>query len=169
MSDNPAKDALYELLDYLEQVETRTGALLQFLRDNDIVTDENFAPYLKQASNATDIKSRAIHARFDFLFNTDDAKPATEVMIPAPGEASQQVPPEGQKEQDERAKTDTLDCGGQKSEEKSKTARENEPSEIVAGREAAKDRHPSKPDKKRAEADRKKEHEPNRNKEKDAA
>ena len=153
MSDNPAKDALYELLDYLEQVETRTGALLQFLRDNGTVTDKNFAPYLERASNATEVKSRAIHARFDFLFHTDDAKPATEVMTPAPGATGQQAPPEGKKEEErskETAETDAPDTGEQKSEEKPKAPQENEPSEIIAGREAGKDREASKDKEKKA-------------------
>lgn len=68
MADNPTKAALYELLDYLEQVETKCGALMAFFRANGTLTDETLAPYLEQADNATDIKSRAIRARFDYLF-----------------------------------------------------------------------------------------------------
>ena len=78
MAENNFREALEELLDYLEQVETQSGAVLQFLRDKGIVTDENFAPYLDKAGDATSVKSRAMRARFDFLFTTDDVKPATE-------------------------------------------------------------------------------------------
>jgi hypothetical protein len=93
--DNPAKDALYELLDYFEQVETQSAALLACLRDNGIVTDEKLAPYLAKAADATEVKSRAMHARFDYLFNTDQTtKPATEANPTPPKERPTQ--PEGE-------------------------------------------------------------------------
>lgn len=78
MAENNVREALEELLDYLEQVETQSGAVLQVLRDMGMISDENFRPYLEKASNATSVKSRAIRARFDFLFTKDEAKPATE-------------------------------------------------------------------------------------------
>jgi len=78
VSDNHTREAMEELLDYLEQVETQSGAVLELLRDAGIATDEKLAPYLERSSNATDVKSRAIRARFDFLFTEDEAKPATE-------------------------------------------------------------------------------------------
>ena len=80
MADSPAKEALYELLDYLEQVETKCGALMAFFRANGTITDENLAPFLERADNATDVKSRAIRARFENLFARDETTvPATDV------------------------------------------------------------------------------------------
>lgn len=91
MPDNPTRDALEELLDYFEQVETRTGALLLLLKDKGIIkSDEELKPYLDQASNGTDVIARAVHARFDFLFTKDDAKPATE-GVPAPSATNTNV------------------------------------------------------------------------------
>jgi len=78
VAENSVREALEELLDYLEQVETQSEAVLQFLRDNSGATEEKLALYLEKAGNATEIKSRAIRARFDFLFTTDDAKRVTE-------------------------------------------------------------------------------------------
>jgi len=151
--DNPTKDALNELLDYLEQVETQSGAMLAFLRDNDILTDENFAPYLEKASNATDVKSRAIRARFDFLFNTDDAKPATDV-VPAPHQqAGQGTPPQPESKRDK---------------EKSSSRTEDEPSGIIAGREADNGSFAKGLDEKRPEPNRSTQ-EPDRSKRNDAA
>ncbi|MGZ4815366.1 MAG: hypothetical protein ACXVZV_08150 [Terriglobales bacterium] len=81
MSENPTREALEELLDYLEQVETRTEALVLLLKDKGIITsDEEFKPYLDQASTPTDVISRAIHARFDALFNPEEAVAATEAV-----------------------------------------------------------------------------------------
>ena len=87
MADNPTKEALYELLDYLEQVETKCGALMAFFRANGTITDDAIAPYLKQADDATDVKSRAIRARFDYLFDTEDTvTPATDANPQPPQE-----------------------------------------------------------------------------------
>ena len=86
MPDNPTREALEELLDYLELVETQSGAVAAFLRANGTITDETLAPYLEQAATATDIKSRAIRARFDFLFNVDSNKSATDVNPSMPSQ-----------------------------------------------------------------------------------
>jgi len=92
VADNPTKEALYELLDYLEQVETESGALMAFFRANGTITDEKFAPYLEQAENATDVKSRAIRARFEHLFTSEETVvTATEAN---PGTPNQRPPQE---------------------------------------------------------------------------
>ena len=88
MLDNPVREALEELLDYLEQVETQSAAVFAFLRESKVANDKKLAPYLEQAANATSVKSTAIRARFDYLFTKDDAKPATEVN---PGSADNQA------------------------------------------------------------------------------
>jgi hypothetical protein len=130
MPDNPVKDALYELLDYLEQVETSSGALLAFLKDNGTVTDEKLAPYLEQASTATEVKSRAIHARFDYLFRTDEtAKPATEANPTPPNErptrATGPAESTAEKDKNERAQ-------GTPEERKNKKTDDTTPSDKAA-------------------------------------
>ena len=78
MPDSPTREALEELLDYFEQLETRTRAILLLLKDKGVIkSDEELKPYLDQASTPTDVISRAIHARFDSLFSQDEAKPST--------------------------------------------------------------------------------------------
>ena len=104
MADNPAKEALCELLDYLEQVETKCGALMAFFRANGTISDQNLAPFLEHADNATDVKSRAIRARFDNLFAAD------ETTVSAP-EANPQTP-------DQQASTGTGSQSNQSDEEK---------------------------------------------------
>lgn len=84
MSDNPAKEAFTDMLTHLERLETLTGALLQLLKDNGTATDEKLAPYLEQASTASDVRMRAARARLEHLFTADEkAKPATEAAPPA--------------------------------------------------------------------------------------
>ncbi len=85
MPENATREALEELLDYLEQVETQSGAVFSFLKDNGRMTDEKLAPYLEQARTATGVKSRAIRARLNFLFSPENTnKSATDVNPTSP-------------------------------------------------------------------------------------
>jgi len=51
-----AEELLNELGSSLEMLETQQGALLQFLKDKGVITDEQFAPYLTQAGNASNVR-----------------------------------------------------------------------------------------------------------------
>jgi len=64
-----AQELLNELGSSLENLETQQAALLQFLKDKGIVTDEQLAPYLNQAGNASSVRWRAAHARLEHLFS----------------------------------------------------------------------------------------------------
>jgi len=59
-------DGLFEML---ENMETQTVAILQFLKDHAGATDEKLKPYLDQASNAASVKWRAHRARMEHLFS----------------------------------------------------------------------------------------------------
>lgn len=173
MPDNPAKEAFDDLLTYLERLETQTGALLEFLRNNGTVTDEKLAPYLEQASKASDVRMRAARVRIEHLFSAQDlAKPATEA-VPAPSGAESAKEKDKAQPQPAAKSAESKPAGTEeetkKPEEKQKTVekeepqpttkdssakdslpKEKEPSEIAAGREAAK-HSPSKKEKKGTE------------------
>jgi len=68
MSDNPTEQVLNDLFRYIEVLETQNGAILQFLKDRGIVTDEQFAPYVEKAATASDVKWRAARVRMEHLF-----------------------------------------------------------------------------------------------------
>jgi hypothetical protein len=68
MSDNPAQQVLTDLFGYLESLETQCRAVSQFLRDKEKVTDQQLAPYLEQAANASSVKWRAARVRMEHLF-----------------------------------------------------------------------------------------------------
>jgi hypothetical protein len=139
VSDNPTKEAFSDLLAYLEFLETQTRALLQLLKDNGIVTDEKLAPYLEQASKASDVRMRAARARIDHLFSADEeAKPATE-FVPQPTnqqdtQAAPQQPtaksPEGKNEREEKTRL---------------PPQRKEPAEVSSADVAARDKAPEKP------------------------
>jgi hypothetical protein len=61
---------LDELVSSFEPLDTRTAALLQFLKAKGIVTDEEFAPFLEQAGNASNVRWRAARLRIGSLIST---------------------------------------------------------------------------------------------------
>ena len=55
----PIKEILDELYSLLETLETQNLALLQFLKDQGMATEEKLAPYLDRAGNASSEIGRA--------------------------------------------------------------------------------------------------------------
>jgi len=70
MDGNTMLQAFEELFPYLESLETRSDAILQLLRDKDQVTDEQLAPYLEQAGNASNIKWLGARKRIEYLLSS---------------------------------------------------------------------------------------------------
>ena len=68
MSDNPAKEVLSDLFPYLESLETQCAAIMAFLKEKGIATDEQLAPYVEQAKDASNVKWQAARVRMEHLF-----------------------------------------------------------------------------------------------------
>jgi hypothetical protein len=66
-TDNPIKEVLDGLFTLLETLETQNDAVLEFLKDQGIATDEKLAPYLERAGSASSVKWRAARARMAYL------------------------------------------------------------------------------------------------------
>ena len=73
----PLKEILGELFAVLEAQETHSVAVLQFLKDQGIATDEKLAPYLEQAGRASNVKWLAARMRMEHLL-TPIQKEATD-------------------------------------------------------------------------------------------
>jgi hypothetical protein len=67
MELHTAEEILEELLPPLEALETQSGAVLQFLKEKGIATDEQLAPFLEQARNASNVRWRAARLRINHL------------------------------------------------------------------------------------------------------
>lgn len=74
MNVDLAQELLNELGSSLENLETQHSALLQFLKDNGILTDDQFASYLAQAEKASSVRWRAARIRLESLFRTERRK-----------------------------------------------------------------------------------------------
>src|SRR5262249_7606230 len=53
INENPLQELLNEIISSLEPLEARSDAIYQFLKAKGVVTDEDFAPFLEQAANAS--------------------------------------------------------------------------------------------------------------------
>ena len=74
MNVDLAQELLDELGSSLKNLETEQAALMQFLKDNGMLSDEQFAPYLEQAGKASSVRWRAAHTRLERLFSSERQK-----------------------------------------------------------------------------------------------
>jgi hypothetical protein len=83
-----AEQVLDELLPSFEALETHNEAILQFLKDKGIATDEQLAPYMEQARSASTIRWRAVRLRMNRLL-TPVFKAAEKTAEESPAESVQ--------------------------------------------------------------------------------
>jgi hypothetical protein len=65
---NIVQEILHDLFSSMEALETQNTAMLQFLKDKGIATDEELASHLEQAGNASGVRWRGVRVRADYLF-----------------------------------------------------------------------------------------------------
>jgi len=74
MNSELARELLDELGSSLEKLETQHAALLQFMSDKGIVTEDEFAPYLERAGKISSVRWRAARVRLERLFSAEKMK-----------------------------------------------------------------------------------------------
>lgn len=77
MNVRAAQELLHELGSSLETLETKQEALLQFLKDKGMVSDDQLRPYLDRAGNASDVRWRAVRVRLEHLLSAENKEEQT--------------------------------------------------------------------------------------------
>jgi hypothetical protein len=75
---NPIAEIFDEVFTLMEDLETRSVAVLEYMKEQGGVSDEKLAPYLDRAAAASDVRWRAARARMEHLL-APKPKSATEV------------------------------------------------------------------------------------------
>jgi hypothetical protein len=85
MDEEIVKQILDELFSFFESSETQSAALLLFLKDQGVTTEEKLAPYVKQAATTSEVRWRAARVRMGALLASalKDPEPASEKKITA--------------------------------------------------------------------------------------
>ena len=129
-----------ELLPSLEALDTKCAAILQFLKNKGIASDDELAPYFEQAGNASSVRWRAARVRINHLLSTpqpeekDKAKQSGETSekSPEPPTSKRSTEAEGEKpkkdEGDVKKTTDNAQGQSASSEEAKKEARKDDQS-----------------------------------------
>jgi hypothetical protein len=100
------QEILHELFSSLETLDTQSTAILQFLKDKGIGSEEDLAPYFEQAGNASNVRWRAVRVRIDYLLSS--AMQAAEAIQTAERDAKKEAPkPQKSREESKDKSTET--------------------------------------------------------------
>jgi hypothetical protein len=117
------KEIFDEMFTLLEDLETRNVAVLEYLREQEGVTDEKLAPYLDRASAASNVKWRAARVRMEYL------------LAPAPKSTAEQGKDEKSKGLQAQTKEKESGNGGANAEDGKEQGKKAESKEL--GKELA--------------------------------
>jgi hypothetical protein len=132
MSRNPAEDVLNELLPYFEAIDTQNAAIVQFLKDKRVVSDEQLAPYLERAAKASNVRWHAARLRMGRLFSVPETKGEASAEKAEPSQQRTPQPgADGDKHPEERDRGETAERKSEANADRSdeKTADSPEPPE----------------------------------------
>jgi hypothetical protein len=102
MDENVVREMFHELFTSLEALETQSSAITQFLKDKGITNQEELAPYLERAGNASNVRWLAARVRMDHLLSS--------AMKGAEQEAKKEPPKAAENSQEANAANDRSDA-----------------------------------------------------------
>ncbi len=103
MDEKILQQILDEIFPSFEALEARGAAALQFLKDKGVATEEDLAPYIRQAETAASVRWRATRARVNYLLLSvvkDSATKAEGKTAEPPKESENQAPENKQQARD---------------------------------------------------------------------
>jgi|SRR5215469_14893921 len=150
MDAKVGEQLLDELMPALEALDTQAAAIVQFVKDKGIATDEQLAPYLEQARNASSVRWRAIRLRLARLLSLAEraAEKAPENVQPQKEEKAKE-----DKEQKPEAEKPKAEKAEERTEKKKSVPRETHAKSDdsgAAGKKHDDERQEGKPDQKPA-------------------
>lgn len=113
MDPTIAQEILDEVFSSLEALETQSAALLQFVKDKGLASEQELAPYFEQAGNASNIRWRAARVRIDYLLSSaiktaepdlKSSPPAEKVQDSSSKQKAEAQPVEAQPKEGEKEK-----------------------------------------------------------------
>lgn len=145
------EEILDELIPTFEAMEAQSAAVLMFLKDKELATDYQLAPYLRQAADASNVRWRATRVRMERLLSAamkESVAVKEEKQEVKPKEAKAEEEPE-QKTEEKPSRPDhaTLAQQGTKPVE-----REKEHEAVPAAAAKDKDNNPAKSEGERKDA-----------------
>ena len=139
------EEILNDLIPSLEALETRSMAVLEFLKKEGIASDEKLTPYLERAASASNVRWLAVRVRMERLLSSvekeSEDKKSEDKKANKQEESAESKPTEPAKATaDEARSEEKSQPGGQKKSDtngdKTKQAPRNEPGmQSAAGKE----------------------------------
>jgi hypothetical protein len=125
---NPIAEIFDEMFTLLQDLETRSAAMLEYMKEQGGITDEKLAPYLDRAGAASDVRWRAARTRMEHLL-APKPKSATEV---GKDEKQERDSPQQTKEKAQSFKPESKEVGKELASTQPGTAQEDRSKEANA-------------------------------------
>ena len=131
MDESAVNEILDEIVSSLEPLEAQNTAILHFLKAKGIATDEDLAPFLEEATNASNVRWRAFRLRTAALISSamKALEKEAQRQKAQPAKAAEADAASGKQQNDQQAAKPTPEAPAARNEETSGQKTNNAPKE----------------------------------------